>query len=55
MVDVNPLINFFAVNGWRAQWGCLLLSPKLTIPNPFPAFFGKGDEVASETENASRF
>ena len=27
----------------------------LTIPKPFPAFFGKGDEAASQAENASRF
>lgn len=27
----------------------------VTIPKPFPAFFGKGDESASQAENASRF
>jgi len=27
----------------------------LTIPKPFPAFFGKGDESKSEKENAARF
>lgn len=27
----------------------------VTIPKPFPAFFGKGDEATSEAENASRF
>jgi len=27
----------------------------ITIPKPFPAFFGKGDEATSETENAARF
>jgi GST-like protein len=27
----------------------------VTIPKPFPAFFGKGDEAASQAENASRF
>lgn len=27
----------------------------LTIPKPFPAFFGNGNEAASEAENASRF
>ena len=27
----------------------------VTIPKPFPAFFGKGDEALSEAENASRF
>jgi GST-like protein len=27
----------------------------VTIPKPFPAFFGKGDEAVSQAENASRF
>ena len=27
----------------------------ITIPKPFPAFFGKGDEATSQAENASRF
>ncbi|MBE9172915.1 glutathione S-transferase N-terminal domain-containing protein [Cyanobium sp. LEGE 06143] len=27
----------------------------ITIPKPFPAFFGQGDEAASQAENASRF
>jgi GST-like protein len=27
----------------------------LEMPKPFPAFFGKGDVVASEADNASRF
>ena len=27
----------------------------ITIPKPFPAFFGKGDEASSQAENASRF
>ncbi|MEO1353269.1 MAG: glutathione S-transferase C-terminal domain-containing protein, partial [Cyanobacteria bacterium J06635_15] len=27
----------------------------VTIPKPFPAFFGKGDEAASQAENAARF
>ena len=27
----------------------------VTIPKPFPAFFGKGDEALSQAENASRF
>ena len=27
----------------------------LTLPKPFPAFFGKGDEGQSEKENAARF
>ncbi|NET39201.1 MAG: glutathione S-transferase [Cyanothece sp. SIO1E1] len=27
----------------------------VTMPKPFPAFFGKGDEASSEAENASRF
>ncbi|MEO1070121.1 MAG: glutathione S-transferase family protein, partial [Cyanobacteria bacterium J06638_6] len=27
----------------------------LEIPNPFPAFFGKGDVVTSEADNAARF
>ena len=27
----------------------------LTIPKPFPAFFGKGDEASSQAENAARF
>jgi len=27
----------------------------VTIPKPFPAFFGKGDISASESENAARF
>ena len=27
----------------------------VTIPKPFPAFFGKGDEAHSQAENASRF
>ncbi|AFY37631.1 Glutathione S-transferase domain protein [[Leptolyngbya] sp. PCC 7376] len=27
----------------------------LTIPKPFPAFFGKGEIASSESENASRF
>jgi len=27
----------------------------VTIPKPFPAFFGKGDEASSEAENAARF
>ena len=27
----------------------------VTIPKPFPAFFGQGDEAASQAENASRF
>ena len=27
----------------------------ITIPKPFPAFFGKGDITTSESENASRF
>jgi GST-like protein len=27
----------------------------LTIPKPFPAFFGQGDMASSEADNASRF
>jgi GST-like protein len=27
----------------------------VTIPKPFPAFFGNGDEATSEAENAARF
>ncbi|NET02242.1 MAG: glutathione S-transferase [Sphaerospermopsis sp. SIO1G1] len=27
----------------------------VTIPKPFPAFFGQGDEATSQAENASRF
>jgi len=44
------------LNAWFDRIDTHPLTQKAyTIPKPFSAFFGKGDETNSEAENASRF
>ncbi|RZM79614.1 glutathione S-transferase family protein [Leptolyngbya iicbica] len=52
-VSVDGLDNFQA---WCDRIDARPATQKaVTIPKPFPAFFGQGDEAASQAENASRF
>lgn len=52
-VSVEGLDN---LNAWFDRIDARPATQKaITIPKPFPAFFGTGDESKSEAENASRF